>query len=140
MIVPYDIIFLQEAEITQKTDIEWLTISGYSLHHTAINPKSHICAYVKNKLDYQISMTPGIEAITILVKNRPTITGVYRSFKTSKKELCLHKLLDHLNSLGKKTESYIIGDMNLDYQKIGSKDYQHRKLYDIWLEFIDSNG
>ena len=65
------------------------------------------------------------------------IAGLYRPFKIEENETALSK---HLRNVTDFLQDYkvnlILGDLNLDYEKRRENSYQHRRIYDEWLEAI----
>ena len=48
--LPIDVMFIQEAELTEDHDLTWLNIDGYDFYHTKMNPKARMAAYVKKDI------------------------------------------------------------------------------------------
>jgi hypothetical protein len=68
------------------------------------------------------------------------IAGLYRPFKIEENKTALSKAKIQLRNvtdfLQDSKVNLILGDLNLDYEKRRENSYQHRRIYDEWLEAI----
>lgn len=133
-----DLIFLQEAELINQNN-EWLNIDGYDFFCSNTKPKSRIAAYIKSKFSYTVSVSNKVEAIAFKFENL-NVTGIYRPFKVPNSANYMLNLIDFCTENLGNEKNVIIGDFNLDFIKISDKNYQHRKLYDDWLNFLATTG
>ena len=140
-----DILFVQETEINKNMDLNLLKIANYNLHLNGPEQgqKTRIAVYVRNNLLYQFETWKDVDLIKIKV-NKTNIYGLYRPFKLKKSEnhrTYFGKLIDYINQRSCADEPLIIlGDFNLDTKMATERSYQHRKIYDDWLNFTDEKG
>jgi hypothetical protein len=82
-------------------------------------------------------------SVTVIIDSGFTIdniAGLYRPFKIEENETALSKAKIQLRNvtdfLQDSKVNLILGDLNLDYEKRRENSYQHRRIYDEWLEAI----
>ena len=122
-IVPYNVMFFYETEITTLTDIEWLQIQDYTLYHTPSTPKSRICAYVKLSRTQSLSLDKSTSNHDS--NQQGNYHGIYRPFKVPNHSVYLDDLIEHieLTKANNKLQQHLVGDLNFDFSRRTEKDY-----------------
>ena len=66
------------------------------------------------------------------------IAGLYRTFKLEENETALSQAKKQLKNITDFIQNFnvnlVLGDFNLDFEKRKGNNYQHRRIYDEWLE------
>ena len=139
-----DILFIQEAEISNQTDTAFYRINGYNFtcSNTILNGKSRLCCYTKENLKMVKNEITNntLELISIKIANT-TLNGIYRPFKIpyhNNQMEYMTELIDELEKTPKTKYELLIGDFNLDLQKKTNQNYQLRNLFDKLDEYTDS--
>lgn len=89
-----DILIIQEAELTEKTDFDILQIPNYELFHTQMHPKSRLAVYINKNLKCRVTQCSEAEIIAV-ESGRETIFCCYRPFKIDvKPKTYIQKMVD----------------------------------------------
>lgn len=139
-----DFLFIQECEITES-NVCHIKIKNYALITTDIKRKSRLCVFIKQKLLQKLTCKISSTTEAILLHDGQTqIVGFYRPFKLtchSSQQSYMEDFISFLRSnLSYDKHTVIIGDFNLDHNKLQDLGYAHRKIYDLWLSFVDEFG
>jgi len=136
--------FIAESNINNSMDLNLLNQPEYELiHSNTINEirKSRLCCFYKNNWKPNFGEMSHSDEVIILEKEQNTIIGLYRPFKTLEGETAssnFTRLIDCLQSYIVKNPQrklVIVGDINIDYLKIGDKSYQRHLLAEALLDF-----
>ena len=139
-----DILFLQETEVHKNTNTDLLGIPGYTIEFGKSSETIRIVAYVKNGLKYTRIIEPedGCVIMLNIAGNyaHKQVCGLYRPFKMVRNLTRVDDWRSQIQSITDfiKTEEsvMIVGDFNLDYDKLQVQNYTARVLYDHWLETV----
>ena len=131
-----DLLFLQEAEIKITTPINLLQISNYNLEMSPTNGQlnSRTCCYVRSKIKYKRldeSENKTVELIMMETMDK-TICGYYRPFLLPNHCSSIDYIKDTVSVMNNiKTKNIImIGDFNIDFNKLNIQNYKYQTLYD----------
>ena len=137
-----DILFLQETELQLETDISLLCISGYSIELALSANVTRLVAYIKNTIKYSRTLEAiNTNLLMLTIEGQYSIKqvcGIYRPFKLISNLTHLAEFSCQLKSITNFIDDakkfVLMGDFNLDYQKVATQNYQHRRIYDELLE------
>ena len=129
-----DVLCLQEVEIESAFDPMILSIPGYSLELEINSIKSRTAIYIKHGVKYQRKQElEGKNAHLVIVElsNGKKVINIYRSFnpvglsagESFKVQLELIKKAWSKNS-------FVMGDFNLDYNKLFDINYAHAARFE----------
>lgn len=139
-----DLIFLQECEIS-KYNLPHVKLTKFNLFVNQEQTKARSCLFVNSRIlnDVKVKISNTTETI---IANTPNcqIVGLYRPFKLNHHNNHANYIEDVISLLERELDFnkkvLIVGDINLDFNKVTCQNYAHRKIYDTWLSFIDRNG
>jgi len=141
-----DILFLQETEIPDGYNMSLLNIPGFKLECElkSLGNKIRLVCYIRENISFNRKFEEENSHVILLrIDNGFTIdniAGLYHPFKIEENETALSKAKIQLRNvtdfLQDSKVNLILGDLNLDYEKRRENSYQHRKIYDEWLETI----
>ena len=141
-----DVLFIQEAEIRNQTNIEFYKVKNYTLiiSNTLPDGKARLCCYVKNDVKFQVNTVQNnvIELISIKISDL-TINGIYRPFRTPHHNNQVEYFTDLINGMRdiQRTKyNFLIGDFNLDSSKRNEQNYQHHHLHDLLDDYLDDHN
>jgi Reverse transcriptase (RNA-dependent DNA polymerase) len=135
-----DIMIIQEAEITQKTPINQLMISGYTIHHTNHSEKSRLAVYVRETIIHKVKKAQDCEIIKIETKDLD-VYGIYRPFKTNmNKNQQINRMIEFIKTTKGNRDLVLIGDLNLDLNLSNNPGYTSFTQLQKWLAFTDELG
>jgi len=131
-----DILLINEAEINVNHDHRLLSIKGYDLITPNGRQSTRIAAYVKSNLSYTVNNSDNKNDSISITIDELKILGIYRGFKLGEHLNATEQIL----SLGNEISDHdvIIGDINLDYNKLGVESYRFSGLYNMWTNFINT--
>ena len=130
-----DILCVQESEIIKGYPTELLTFKGYNYENETNDLKSRCGVYVSNRISYTRRQDLEIKNMHVIILDvndtkKHRIINIYRSFNpqstSSQKQFFEAQLL--LIQTNITSNTIILGDFNLDQNKIYNPNYSH-KLY-----------
>lgn len=136
-----DILIVQEAEISEHSDVSQMNIKNFTFYCTKKEPKSRLAVYVKTNIKQNVIMSKGCEIILIKLKELD-IFAVYRPFKIQTSDLrYVEKMFEFIkeNLTGGK-KFMIVGDCNFDYSKLDKYDFKPSKAFEKWVAEMESLG
>lgn len=141
-----DILFVQEAEVTVEKE-SFLNIPGYLCEIEKTDQlKARTMCYVKDCLIYRrlYENETANRNVIILKVNQALLVGLYRPFKMIAEiprvafEEQLKVISDVL--IDSQTDVQIVlGDLNVDYNRIADPTYNQRAMADVLASFIEEN-
>ena len=135
-----DVCCLQECEVPVRLDEKTLTLNNYKLELETNEHKKRTGIYISNRITYLRrndleELNTNIVIIDVSDVNEYRIINVYRSFSTYNNDHPLDKFISQLriirnavNALPKKIP-IVLGDFNLDYNKIYDPSYQFKNYF-----------
>ena len=137
-----DVLYLQETEISVNTDLTLLQIENYGLELSISSSKSRIAVYVKNNIQYRRHKEIIDTNVIMLTMDGnyeiKQLCGIYRPFKLMQAvnhyeafKVQLKQITDFISD---EKKCVLLGDFNLDYEKVFTQNYIYRRLYDELIE------
>ena len=133
-----DILLMQETEIDNGFDCRLLSIPGYVLEIEEKCNKKRVGFYIKDSIKYQRRSEFEEKNCHIIVidiqsktKNVKRLINVYRSFNTEGNS-ANNMFIKQLDLIKRAFENntVMMGDFNLDFNKISDINYTHANLFD----------
>ena len=137
-----DVLFLQETEIKQTTPINQLKIPKYNLElsPTYGQKNSRTCCYINSKLGYnRLSNVENKKVELIIIESMNNIMcGYYRPFLLPNHANESGYVIESISTLNKLTSPnmIIMGDFNIDYNKLDHQNYRSAKLYNEFESYF----
>ena len=125
-----DILFMQETEIQQNSDINSLSFGGFNIEIENTDYKARVAAYIKNGVDYVRRADLEGKSMHIIVIDLPgainyRIINVYRSFSPpvnmSQRQYFLNQLATIKMAMCERC--VVLGDFNLDWSRFSDSRY-----------------
>jgi len=133
-----DLLLLNETELTENHDQQFLKITGYDLITPMNRTTTRIAGYIKSNLDYEICQSnQRLETISVKISNLK-ILGVYRGFKIPHHGNFTENMIDLVAEVN--NHDVILGDFNLDSNKKGLSSYRFSNINNLWQNEIDAKG
>lgn len=143
-----DVLFIQEAEISETLQKDLYNIQGYTIEMCATTSENKIrmICYIRDNINYERRIERDNNNVMMLqieeIYQVQQVVGIYRAFKIED-GLGLHdRMRDMVREMSDFIEEnktcVILGDLNLDFAKKNSPDYRQRAIYDEWLEMVDA--
>ena len=132
-----DILCMQELEIEADFDCNLLRIPGYELDCEVNNHKRRVGCYIKNNLKYKWRLDLEGENNHLVIfdlmrgsKRMKRIINVYRSFNPHQ-DTAMNFFVKQLNliKIAFSSDTILVGDFNLDYNKKFDVNYCNANLF-----------
>jgi len=133
-----DLLFINEAELTEIHDLDLLKIKGFDLVIPPNKKQSRISAYVKSNLVYSVNPTNEANETLSITIGSLKILGLYREFKLKNHANFTSQIQSLIMEIGH--HNIIIGDVNLDSLKVGISTYRFSHLYELWRSKLDNDN
>ena len=139
-----DILCLQETEIPVDYTINLLTFKGYVYENEINNVKSRCGMYILNNLSHVRRTDLEIPNMHIIIvdindSRKTRVINIYRPFNPpsnlTQKEFFDHQLTILKNNITPST--ILLGDFNLDQEKIFNPNYSHKNYFNSLLETFE---
>ena len=139
-----DICCVQECEVPNNIDEKTLTFAGYNIELEDNDYKKRTGIYVRNTISYQRKReleepNSNIVIIDVSDVNDYRIINVYRSFSTYNNMRPIDKFNNQLEIIkraiidGRNKIPIIVGDFNLDHNKLYDPNYQFKHYLETLL-------
>ena len=136
-----DICSIQECEIEPNYPENLLTFKNYKIEVETNTKKSRCCVYINNRISYRrLTNLEGINNHIIIIdldlKRKYRLINIYRSFASQEGISPTEKFNNQINLINAAVANspcrtpLIMGDFNLDYNKIFKTDYPHKLLFE----------
>ena len=148
-----DILLLQETEITSDMDRDMFRIKGYNFECEAKTDLARIACYIRAEIEYvrRIDLEKAESHLMILdikTLKHLRLFNIYRSFRKHPEISSRDVFKNQLSCIAENTveNTIIMGDFNLDENKINSPEYAYKNLFldmnEIWeninmLQLVD---
>jgi len=143
-----ELFFISESEIDKTKELNLLETLPYELNLSntlSDTRKARICCYSKPEWTL-LPNSSTMDEILSYKKQNHIIIGIYRPFKTYSGESTttnFERLLANLQQIIDSNPNHnitIVGDFNVDYNKMGDRTYQRFNLASTLQDFQISNG
>ena len=137
-----DILFLQETEIKEGYDVTLLNVNNYTTELSNTGGTVRTIAYIHDSISYtHVKESIDTNVIMLNLDKKYTLTqvvGIYRQFKRIVNQTLIESFKKQLqqitNFISDRSTVMLLGDVNLDFNKIHIPNYAQRKIYDELLE------
>ena len=146
-----DICCLQECEISPDLDESTLKLKDYKIEVEDNLYKKRVAIYIHNNINYERQrhleeQNNHVVIIDLKTEKEYRIINIYRSFSSNDNASPTDRFLNQIQIIKRAIEAnpnkhpIVLGDLNLDFNKIYSSDYNFSNLYDNLLEVFEPLG